>query len=750
MKNISMFLLFALVALIASNVNAQFAFERSSKQQMVMTNLSSMPLAFTENQGQWGEKTLFKAEAGGAIFYFCKSEVAYLFVRDTDELEDIPVGARHAVPENLNDKFDRPRYKKEAMLIKAQFVDANPNPEVIGEDRLSHNCNYFYGNDQSKWCTDVLNYFAITYKDIWPGIDLKYHGNSGGMKYDFIVNPGANISQIRIRYVGVDDLAISNAGDLEAQTRFGPVYENIPEIYQERNGTKVSVSGSYRLIEQGVFGFEVDGYNPSLALVIDPELLYSTYLGGYDTDRGYDIAVDGSGSAYVTGKTSSSDFPTVNPYDGSYNSSGDVFVTKFSNPGNSLIYCTYFGGGDAESGMSIAIDGSGSAYVTGYTYSTDFPTAIAYDGSLDGDYDAFVTKLSPAGNSLIYSTYLGGSSRDRAEGIAVDDTGSAYITGYSSSIDFPTNNPYDESLNGSDDIFVAKFSPAGISLVYSTYLGGSGSESAKSIAVDGSGSAYVTGNTYSTDFPTANPYDESFNGLQDVFVTKLSAIGDSLIYSTYLGGDDFDQGNDITVDNFGHAYVTGKTSSSDFPMANPYDESYNGSGDVFVTQVSHAGNSLTFSTYLGGSGADYGYGIAIDGSGGTYITGETYSTDFPMVNPYDGSFNGWQDVFITKLDIPTGIKEDEYALPEKTSLLGNYPNPFNASTNISYSLSVVSDVVLEIYDLLGRKIETTYFMDHLPGNHTAVWNASAYSSGIYFYRITAGNYTETKKMVLLK
>ncbi len=637
------------------NVNAQLALDEGHQKQMVMTNLSSMPLAFTENQGQFGDKTLFKANAGGATFYFCNNEVAYLFVRDTDELlEDSRSGSDRREKPDMFGKFDRPMYKNESLLIKAQFIGANPNPEMIGIDRLSHNNNYFYGNDPSKWCTDVPNYSAIVYKDIYPGIDLKYYGDGKSMKYDFIVNPGADISQIQIRYDGVDALSVTHAGDLQAQTQFGLIHEKVPYIYQEVGGVQTEITGYYEIKESGVFGFAViGGYNPDYPLIIDPELVYSTYLGGHGKDYGYGIAVDGSGSAYVTGYTTSRDFPTINPYDGTYNKKGDVFVTKLSPAGNSLTYSTYLGGGDDDRCWGITVDGSGNAYVTGATRSSDFPMANPYDNSLDSYWDAFVTKLSPGGNSLVYSTYLGGNIVDYGEGIAVDAGGSAYVTGQTASSDFPMVNPYDGSLGGDRDGFVSKLSPGGNSLVYSTYLGGGGIDYGYDIAVDVDGSAFVTGHTVSSDFTMLNPYDGSLGGDRDGFVTKLSPGGNSLVYSTYLGGVSNDGSYGIAIDGMGCAYVIGGTFSSDFPTVNPYDGSLGGDRDGFVTKLSPTGNSLVYSTYLGGFSDDGGIGIAVDASESAYVTGWTNSSDFPTVDPFEGSLSGNYDVFVTKLS-PTG------------------------------------------------------------------------------------------------
>jgi len=645
------------ILLLTGNVGAQIGLDDEDQQQMMMSNLSAMRLAFTENRGQWDEKALFRAEAGGAVFFFCADEVVYIFTRDTDELIDDGMPDGPDGP-GMPDKFDRPRYKKEAMLIKAQFIGTNPDPEIVGQDRLAHNCNYFYGNEPSKWRTDVPNYSAITYKDIYPGIDLKYHGNGQGMKYDFIVNPGADISQIRIRYDSVNNLAITSNGDLQADTRFGLIYENIPSIYQEIAGSKSDgsvghdIKGQYRIIEPGVFGFQVEGYNPALQLVIDPELVYSTYLGGSDWDAGLGLAVDGSGQAYVIGYTYSSDFPTYNPYDGDFNSGvRDIFVSKLSSTGNSLLYSTYLGSIGYDEGFDIAVDGTGQAYITGFTNSSNFPTYNPYDGDNNGGFDVFVAKLSSGGNSLLYSTYLGGSGDDYGFGMAIGGSGQAYVTGQTSSSDFPTASSYDESFNGNLDVFVAELNSAGNSLLYSTYLGGSDVDYGIRLEVDGSGQAYVSGATSSFDFPAINPYDGSLDGYRDAFVAKINSAGNSLLYSTYLGGSDWDAGLGLAVDGSGQAYVTGHTSSLDFPMINPYDADPNGSYDVFVAKLGAAGNSLLYSTYLGGSVDDYGYAIAVDGSGHAYVTGWTRSSDFPTVNPYDGSFNGGYDVFVAEFSL---------------------------------------------------------------------------------------------------
>jgi hypothetical protein len=381
-------------------------------------------------------------------------------------------------------------------------------------------------------------------------------------------------------------------------------------------------------------------------------LVYSTYLGGIGNDEGRGIAVDSSGNAYVTGYTASTSFPVVNAYmtdpDGGLY---DAFVTKLSASGDSLTYSTYLGGTGNDEGHAIAVY-SGNAYVTGYTASTNFPYINAYMSDPDGGlYDAFVTKLSTSGSTLVYSTYLGGTGSDEGFGIAVD-SGNAYVTGYTASTNFPYVNAYMNDPDGSThDAFVTKLSTSGSSLVYSTYLGGTGSDGGFGIAVD-SGNAYVTGYTASTNFPREDAYMSDPDGsLYDAFVTKLSTSGSSLIYSTYLGGTGSDQGRAIAVDNAGRAYVTGYTASTNFPSLDAYMNDPDGSThDAFVTKLSTSGSALIYSTYLGGTGSDQGYGIAVNDVGNAYVVGFTASANFPTANAYmndpDGSIH---DAFITKL-----------------------------------------------------------------------------------------------------
>jgi len=626
-----------------------------------------MPLAFTKNMGQWDDRILFRANSGGATMWFTKEGVTYQFTRRIKRSGVVSVpGLANAVrPYDPADRFSQEKDSVEQLVLTAKFVDANPNPEIVGEGLMEYKCNYFIGNDPAKWHTDVPNYEAITLNDIYPGIDLKYSGDglpqAGQAAYEFIVAPGANIAQVKVVYEGAEETSLDTDGRLILKTKWGDMIAAI------RSPTSDALSGSCAWwtsssttsssdLAHGDVPQAQAGNSGTL------ELSYSTYLGGSGNDYGYGIAVDSSGNAYVTGMTGGAhDFPTLNPFQPYPGHFSDAFVTKLSSAG-SLIYSTYLGGGDAEGGSdwasAISVDGSGNAYVTGYTTSYNFPTLNPFQPYPGGSSDAFVTKLSSSGNSLIYSTYLGGGGSDAGSGIAVDGSGYAYVTGRTESIDFPTLNPYQATYQGrgyyyGGDAFVTKLSSSGNSLIYSTYLGSESSDVGTGIAVDDSGNAYVTGLTQSSDFPTRNPYQATFQGgYGDAFVTKLSSSGNSLFYSTYLGGSGTDAGNGIAVDDDGNAYVTGRTSSANFPTQNPYQSTYQGGWDVFVTKLSNSGNSLIYSTYVGGEGSEYGQRIVIDGSGNVYVTGWTNSSAFPTLNPFESTFQGgYGDAFVTKLSV---------------------------------------------------------------------------------------------------
>jgi hypothetical protein len=616
---------------------------------------SSQPLAFTENRGQWPDSVLFRAGTGGATFWFTSGAAYWQFARrlDRDPARQGTSALADGPDRQAND--DSSVDGVAAQMIRAVFVAAAASPDVRGEGDLEYRCNYFLGNDPQRWVVDVPNYTSVVAKELYPGIDLKYYGRDGGMEYDFVVGPGADPSRIRIRYEGIRSLAVNAAGELVIETDLATMREHRPFAFQVRGTSNEEVQAEFVLTGPSTFGFRVSpGRDLSLPLVIDPVLSYSTYLGGSDGDEAAGIAVDGSGRAYVVGRTLSANFPTLNQFQTFQGGAGlyDIFITRLSAGGSSLEFSTYIGGSGTDYVYDIALDTSGQAFLTGSTASTNFPTQSPFQANRAGNNDVFVAKLSSAGNSLVYSTYLGGTASDAARGIALDGAGSAYVAGITASNNFPILNPY-QTYQGTAlyrDAFLTKLSAAGNSLVYSTYLGGTGWDEAWRVAVDDSGRACVTGSTLSLNFPTVNSY-QADQGLGDAFLTKFTAQGSGVLFSTYLGGSDADEAHGIDLDQSGNIYVTGTTVSPDFPTQNPYS-SYRAYSDVFLTKMSPTGAGLVYSTYLGGDSTEAAWDIEVDGSGSATVTGDTHSSDYPQQSSYQGN-QGGQDAFVTRLS-PAG------------------------------------------------------------------------------------------------
>ena len=599
-----------------------------------------LPLSFEANRGQTEPSAQFLARGAGYSLFLTGNGAAFVVSRREKQVSNSALS----------------RATTKTTVLRMNLVGANSISTGEGMDEQAGKANYFIGNDSAKWQVNIPTFGRVNYKNVYSGIDLTYYGNQRQLEYDFIVAPKADYKQIELDFKGAKKVEIERAsGDLLLHTRLGVLREHQPKVYQEANGARQGIAGRYVMRGHGRIGFDVGDYDATRPLVIDPSLVYSTYLGGSADDGGSGIAVDASGNAYVTGSTLSTNFPTKNPLQPNKGggTNGNVFITKLSADGQSLIYSTYLGGSGDDGGNSIAVDSSGNAYVTGGVFSTDFPTKNPVQATFGGGAlgDAFVTKLSADGQSLVYSTYLGGSDGELGNGIAVDSSGNAYVTGYTESTNFPRKNPLQATFGGgSRDVFVTKFSADGQSLIYSTYLGGSGSDIGLGIAVDSSGSAYLIGTTDSQNFPTKNPFQANQSGSFDAFVTKLSADGQSLVYSTYLGGSDAETGSGIAVDSSGNAYVTGETLSTNFPTKNPLQANISGSSDMFITKLSPNGQSLVYSTYLGGSGREFGFGIAVDSSSNAYVTGQTTSTNFPTKNPFQPISGGGNfDAFVTKL-----------------------------------------------------------------------------------------------------
>lgn len=494
---------------------------------------------------------------------------------------------------------------------------------------------------------------AVRYRSLYPGIDLVYRGEGRNLKSEYRIAPGADLRRIRIRYNGAENVLIRQDGSLRISFAAATIEENAPLLYQIRDGRQAPVRGGFRLSGPNQISFWTGEYDARLPLVIDPYLVFSKVLGGSGESTAAAMTRDASGNLYVAGWTAAPDF-AVTSGSRSRSGGVDAFVLKLDGSSHAVVYAVYLGGSMDDRATGIAVDASGNVYVTGSTSSPDFPAIGAQQPSLGGGQDAFLAKLDPSGATLRFSTYFGGSGTDTANAIALHPaSGDVLIAGETHSADLPVVKALQPALKGASDAFAARFTSQG-SIVYATYLGGGSYDRALGIAVDTAGNAYLAGSTDSLDFPVLNALQPLNAGGQDAFVTKLNAAGSALVYSTYLGGSSGssivpEAANAITVDLAGNAYVAGTTPSPNFPVfgaAQPLFGGYN--ADAFVSKLSASGSSLVFSTFLGGSALDSATAIKLDPSGSAVVGGYTLSADFPLVWPVQSLAGGRYDIFITR------------------------------------------------------------------------------------------------------
>jgi hypothetical protein len=598
--------------------------------------LAESPLSFEQNLGQTDEQVKFFARGNGYTVFLTSTEAVIQWRSANDGMRDTS-----AQSEIRNPKSE---------IIRMKLVGQAVQPKVTGLDELPGTVNYFTGSDPTEWRSRIPTYARVKYEDVYPGVDLIYYGNRQQLEYDFVLQPGADPNVIALAFEGADELEVNVEGDLVVSTSAGHLRQRKPFVYQNTGGAKPEVSGYYVLHDNERVGFRVDDYDRAEPLIIDPVLDYSTPLGGSRDDIGLGVAIDANGSAYIAGYTTSQNFPPANPIQRSLSGGLDAFVVKLNPEGTALVYATYLGGSSGDGGESLTVDASGNAYIAGETLSTNFPTVNPLQRLKAGNSDVFLAKLNPQGTALIYSTYLGGTGNEDAFDIALDASGGIYLTGDTNSVNFPTMSPLQRLLGGGFDAFVAKLNPDGATLAYSTYLGALGTDSGRSIVLDASGNAYVTGFTNSVAFPITNPIQRLIGGGTDAFVAKLTPDGTALRYSTYLGGLGTDTGVGIAVDPTGSAYVTGITNSTNFPTASPLQRQLGGGSDAFVVKINPEGTAFAYATYLGGSRNERGFGIAVDGSGNAHLTGDTASTGFPRVNPVQPRPGGGTDAFLVKLN----------------------------------------------------------------------------------------------------
>lgn len=724
---------------------------KSAAPVSLVSSYGKLPLTFEANQGQTDARVKFLARGSGYTVFLADDESTTFRLTDGN--------ARSRQRENpLPSKSSSARPKTTDAVVRLSLVGSSSHAPVEGLDLQPGYSNYFIGNNPARWRRNVPQYARVKYRGVYPGIDLVYYGHQGQLESDYVLAAGANSSQILLKIEGAESIKLDPQLGAILSAKAGDTYLRQPVAYQEVGGKRQEVAANYVQRGRDQIGIQVGSYDASQPLIIDPVLSYSTYLGGSSTngDHGEAIAADASGSAYVTGFTTSTNFPTTSGAPGTtLNCAGasnafDAFVTKFTPDGSGLVYSTYLGGscnnGGGDQGFGIAVDSNGEAFVTGQTGSSDFPvTANAFQNT-NGGLAVFVTKLNSTGTQLLYSTYIHGENSESGNAIAVDAAGNAYITGVTSSTKFPVRapggSPFQTTIKAPeiDAAFVCRIDPTQIgvgSLVYATYLGGSASESGEGIAVDSNANVYVTGETTSKDFPVTpsafqttqrnsgpvpgNAFvtrldlnqlstsaliystylggsgslsapadvgqgialDPSFNAYvmgttpstdfpttpgafqtvkpnihKTLFVARFDTTmsgASSLIYSSYLGGSTDENGHGIAVDSLGDAFVTGETASSTgFPVtSNVPQPTIGGSADAFVTEFNPMGTNVLFSTYLGGTGVDIGFGVALDTASppNVYVTGETRSTNFPVTS---GAFqttspNSVLSAFVAKL-----------------------------------------------------------------------------------------------------
>jgi|HubBroStandDraft_6_1064221.scaffolds.fasta_scaffold00044_20 hypothetical protein len=752
---------------------------QSPTTKKAAANYANLPMTFEGNVGQTDPQVKFLSRGSGYVIFLTSGGIAFSAHSQLVANTGTPANAQPT-----------PNQTQSAPVIQLNLVGSNPNPVAVGEGLQPGKANYFIGHDRSKWHTNVATYGKVHYKDIYPGIDLVYYGNPSQLEYDFEVAAGADPRQIQFDVKGADSVSLDSSGDLVLQTKRGALHVKSPVLYQTFNNMKLPVTGGFSIKNSTRVGFSLQGYDRTKPLVIDPVLLYSTYLGGLADDQAVGIAVDSDGSAYVAGWTQSTNFPLAS--EGTVPSGTNAFIAKLDVSGSTLLYADFIGGSGEDYAQAMTLDSSNNAYITGYTCSPDFPMVNAFQTSMNGCWDGFISKISADGSTLLYSTYLGGSSQTIVYAIAVDSSDDMYVAGGTYSTDFPLQNAFQPSVSPNQNNYYGEYgflthlTADGSTLVYSTYLGGSSNvvencgypcwpppiSSIQGIALDSSSNAYVAGTTNTYNFPTSNgsymPSQNAPNDAQIGFVSELSSSG-ALVYSTYFGTTDGDptQINAIAVDSSGSAYVTGFAySDGTFPVTTPnlcdpvangwncgygfvtkfnptgtglaYStflplnnfatpqsivldsqndayvlssvygggmltmnpiEAYTNQNDVLLTEIDPTGSIQLFSTYLGGNGDDYPAGIALDASESIYVAGYTDSSDFPVTAAaLQNTIGGNTDAFVAKIGtaiapavaispslVPFSIRPVGSVSQPNTSLLRNMGSAPLTITSITIS-----------------------------------------------------------------
>jgi len=665
-------------------------------QARLLSGYGKLPLTFEENQGQTDARVKFLARGSGYTVFLSDGQTTTL--RLIAPLNDA-AGSLHG---SERSSISAAPTKYSYATVRLSLLGANPHAPIEGNDLQPGRSNYLIGNDPTRWQRNVPHVARVKYHGLYHGVDLVYYGNQGRLESDYILAPGVDPAQISLQIRGASAVKLDSQGALVLATAAGDVVLHKPFAYQETAEGRREVAANFVQHGPHLVGFRVAPYDTQQPLIIDPVVVYSTYLGGSGNETATSIAVDSTGAAYVTGFTTSTNFPTtsgsvqpVAKHTGATNQ--ETFVTKLKDDGSAQIYSTYLGGtgsGAGDKGSAIAVNNSGQAFVVGTTGASDFPTTpnAYFQNAPNNGGTAFLTQLTSDGSGLVYSTYLGGNIRENGLGVALDPAGIAYVVGATASFNFPINgvllpfqNTNKVTTAGASTAFLSKIDTTKTgttSLLYSTYLGGSGGESAQAVAVDANGTAYITGQTGSTDFPLPPPpapvafqqsLRSSSGATNNAFIAKIDttqAGSGGLMYSSYLGGAGSsaggDQGNAIALDGNNNAYIAGTTASLDFPTTIGVFQHDNPNAAVFkrtafvarfdTTKPGGSGpSSLIYSTYLGGTGSlgEAGLGIAVDSLKQAYVSGFTSSSDFPKTTGAPQTSRQGLNAFVTVLN-PTG------------------------------------------------------------------------------------------------
>ncbi len=647
----------------------------------IQANYAALPLAFEQNQGQTDRAVKYTARANGYTLFLTENEAVFSLAPQPasqgpfDRLINRPKSVRqtglclgsrgeHCAGES---RYPKQRSAKESStaVMHMQLVGADSSAEISAMDKLPGKANYFIGSNPSKWRSNVPLYSRVSYQDVYPGVNLVFHGEGRRLEFDLVVAPEASAAPIALRFTDAQKIKTDDSGNLHISSAAGDVVLHKPFAYQWQNGAKTPVDAQFALSAGNRVSFALGNYDRSRELVIDPSLTvsYATYLGGSGADEAEAITFDSSGNAYVTGQTASTNFPGASGTN-MLTGAANVFVTEMNSSGSNFVYSTYVGGTGTDAGYGIALDKTGDVFVVGGTSSTDFPhTSGAYQTMLPSgaSSNAFIFELNSAG-ALTYGTYFGGSGSDVAVGMAFDQATGVYaVVGSASSTDFPVKNALQSTLAGTSNGFVSLWNSTGNALTFSTYLGGASGDIVNAAALDSADNVYVTGKTSSPSFPTTTGAfqtkcgsDGTCNGgLTDAFATEIDSAGSKYVFSTFLGGSNNDLGDGVAVDSTG-VYITGQTESTDFPVvAGGFQSTFAGSlNNAFVTKLNSTGSKEVFSSFLGGTAAQIGASIAVDGGGNAYISGQTDSTDFPLANPTQPSPGGGEDAFVTEVNSP--------------------------------------------------------------------------------------------------